>query len=91
MMPSRTSARWRNCVAAMPIGRKLPCGGPRACLPDDALQQHVIEIVAKDVPDLLRQLQGRKVKATDHEMVLDTQGLAVRRIAPDWRTRVLWY
>jgi membrane-bound serine protease (ClpP class) len=55
----------------------------------DALKLHVIEIVAKDVPDLLQQLQGRKVNATNHELVLDTQGLAVRRIAPDWRTRLL--
>lgn len=29
MMPSRTSARWRNCAAAMPIGLKPPCGEPR--------------------------------------------------------------
>jgi membrane-bound serine protease (ClpP class) len=56
---------------------------------EDALEQHVIEIVAKDVPDLLQQLQGRKVKAADRDMVLDTRGLAVRSIAPDWRTRVL--
>jgi membrane-bound serine protease (ClpP class) len=56
---------------------------------DDALKQHVIEIIAKDVPDLLRQLHGRKVTAADQEMVLDTQGLAVRSIVPDWRTRVL--
>jgi membrane-bound serine protease (ClpP class) len=56
---------------------------------DDALAQHVIEIVAKDVPDLLQQLQGRKVKAMDREMVLETRGLAVRSIVPDWRTRVL--
>jgi len=56
---------------------------------DDALAQHVIEIVAKDVPDLLQQLQDRKVKAADQETVLDTRGLAVRSIAPDWRTRVL--
>jgi membrane-bound serine protease (ClpP class) len=56
---------------------------------DDALQQHVIEIVAKDVPDLLQQLQGRKVKAMDREVVLETRGLAVRSIVPDWRTRVL--
>jgi membrane-bound serine protease (ClpP class) len=55
----------------------------------DALEQHVIEIVAEDVPDLLQQLQGRKVIAANHEVVLDTQGLAVRRIAPDWRTRLL--
>jgi membrane-bound serine protease (ClpP class) len=56
---------------------------------DDALQQHVIEIIAKDVPDLLRQLQGRKVKVADREMVLDTQGLQVRSIEPDWRTHLL--
>ena len=56
---------------------------------DDALERHVIEIVAKDVPDLLQQLQGRKVKAADHEIVLETKGLAVSSIAPDWRTRVL--
>jgi membrane-bound serine protease (ClpP class) len=37
----------------------------------------------------LQQLQGRKVKAADHERVLETRGLAVRSIVPDWRTRVL--
>ncbi len=56
---------------------------------EDALKEHVIEIVAKDVPDLLQQLQGRKVTAAGREVVLDTRGLAVRSIAPDWRTRVL--
>jgi len=56
---------------------------------DDALKQHVIDIVARDVPDLLQQLQGRKVQAANQEFALDTRGLAVRSIAPDWRTRVL--
>ena len=56
---------------------------------NDALEQHVIDIVAKDVPDLLQQLQGRKVKAADQELVLDTRGLTVRSVVPDWRTRVL--
>jgi membrane-bound serine protease (ClpP class) len=56
---------------------------------DDALAQHVIEIVAKDVPDLLAQLNNRKVRVADREWTLDTQGLAVRAVAPDWRTRLL--
>jgi membrane-bound serine protease (ClpP class) len=56
---------------------------------EDALKQHVIDIVARDVPDLLQQLQGRKVQAAGQEFALDTRGLAVRNIAPDWRTRVL--
>jgi membrane-bound serine protease (ClpP class) len=41
------------------------------------------------VSDLLKQLQGRKVTAQDRQIVLDTEGLAVRSIVPDWRTRVL--
>jgi len=56
---------------------------------DDALAQHVIEIIAPDVPDLLRQLDGRKAQIAEHEVVLHTAGIAVRRIAPDWRTRFL--
>ena len=55
----------------------------------DALAQHVIELVAQDVPDLLRQLQGHKVKAADREIVLDTHAVAVRSIVPDWRARLL--
>jgi membrane-bound serine protease (ClpP class) len=56
---------------------------------EDALAQHVIEIIAKDVPDLLQQLDGRKVQVAQHEVVLHTKGLAVTRIAPDWRARFL--
>ncbi len=56
---------------------------------DDALAQHVIEIVAKDVPDLLRQLHGREVKGAEHETTLDTRGVTIRSVAPDWRTRAL--
>ena len=41
---------------------------------DDALEQHVVEIIAKDVPDLLRQLQGRKIKAAERELVLEPRG-----------------
>jgi membrane-bound serine protease (ClpP class) len=56
---------------------------------NDALEQNVIDVVAKDVPDLLRQLQGRNVKVPGHEFALDTRELALRSVAPDWRTRLL--
>jgi membrane-bound serine protease (ClpP class) len=55
----------------------------------DALAQHVVEIVARDVPDLLMQLNGRKVRIFEHELTLDTQALTVHRVVTDWRTRVL--
>ncbi len=55
----------------------------------DALAQHVIEIIARDVPELLALLDGHTVKLLDRELVLKTKGLAVTRVAPDWRTRIL--
>jgi len=81
---SLAQLRGRNAVWAEAAVR-----GAASLSANDALEQHVIDIVAKDVPDLLQQLQGRKVKAADHELVLDTRGLAVRSVVPDWRTRVL--
>jgi membrane-bound serine protease (ClpP class) len=61
-----------------------------ASLPaEEALRQHVVEIIAADVPDLLRQLDGRRVQAAGREVVLHTAGLAVHAVAPDWRTQVL--
>ena len=81
---SLAQLRSRNAVWAESAVR-----GAASLSSSDALEEHVIDIVAKDVPDLLRQLQGRKVKAADLEMTLDTQRLAVKRVAPDWRTQVL--
>lgn len=54
-----------------------------------ALTQGVIEIVAADLPDLLRQVQGRRVEAGGRVWVLDVQDRAVVSILPDWRTRLL--
>jgi membrane-bound serine protease (ClpP class) len=61
-----------------------------ASLPaEDALRQHVVEIIARDVPDLLSQLDGRQVQVAGRAVVLHTAGLAVQRVTPDWRTQVL--
>jgi membrane-bound serine protease (ClpP class) len=56
---------------------------------NDALAQHVVDLIARDVPDLLLQLNGRKVVLAGQEATLDTQGLSVHRTVTDWRTRVL--
>ncbi len=54
-----------------------------------ALDQHVIDLIAKDIPDLLIQLDGRKVTTTNGELTLATRHLVVERITADWRTRLL--
>jgi len=55
----------------------------------EALEQRVIDVVAKDVPDLLRQIDGRRVQMVGGEKILATAALRIERIEPDWRTRVL--
>ena len=61
-----------------------------ASLPaEQALKLGVIDIIAKDVPDLLRQLDGRKTSVQDHDVVLNTAGIGVSPYAPDWRVRFL--
>ncbi|WP_152485379.1 nodulation protein NfeD [Halomonas sp. THAF5a] len=55
----------------------------------DALERNVIEVVARDLDDLLAQLDGRSVVMDDGERVLATAGLTVERFDPDWRTKLL--
>ncbi len=55
----------------------------------DALQQGVIDLIAVDVADLLRQANGRRVDIAGSKRPLVTQGLAVETLIPDWRTQLL--
>jgi membrane-bound serine protease (ClpP class) len=54
-----------------------------------ALQQKVIDVVARDLPDLLSQIDGREVKLGQTSVRLETHGLALAWLKPDWRTRLL--
>ncbi|HZE10262.1 MAG TPA: nodulation protein NfeD [Burkholderiales bacterium] len=55
----------------------------------DALKMKVIDLVTEDVPGLLRRLDGRKLKVSDAERVLQTADLVATAVEPDWRTRFL--
>ena len=54
-----------------------------------ALQQKVIDVVARDIPDLLTQIDGREVKIGDRATKLATRDLAIQHVKPDWRTELL--
>ena len=56
---------------------------------DAALADHVIDLIAADVPDLLRQLDGREITIASGKVQLDTDALVLQRLDPDWRTRLL--
>jgi membrane-bound serine protease (ClpP class) len=55
----------------------------------EALQQHVIDLIAPDLPSLLAQLNGRETQIGERTVRLDTQGVKVVWLKPDWRTRLL--
>jgi membrane-bound serine protease (ClpP class) len=50
----------------------------------------LVELVARDVDDLLRQLDGRQIRRADGRTVtVRTAGARVERLEPTWRQRVL--
>ncbi len=55
----------------------------------EAKDKHVIELIADNIPDLLRQADGRIVKVNGHDMTLKTAGLKTVAIEPNWRSNFL--
>nr|WP_228981686.1 nodulation protein NfeD [Paraburkholderia gardini] len=55
----------------------------------EALDQHVVDLIARDVPDLLHQLDGRTVNTIAGDQHLATNGAPVVTLEPDWRSRFL--
>jgi membrane-bound serine protease (ClpP class) len=56
---------------------------------DEALAQRVVDLTARDMPDLLHKLDGRKVTTAAGARVLHTAGAAVVKVEPGWRDRFL--
>lgn len=54
-----------------------------------ALERGVIELVARDLDELVVGLHGRSVSIGGGERTLETQGVTLVRIEPNWRTRFL--
>ncbi|HEX7455424.1 MAG TPA: nodulation protein NfeD [Gallionella sp.] len=55
----------------------------------EALKLKVIDVTASDVPDLLRQLDGRHVNVLGVERTLNIAGARIVALEPDWRSRLL--
>ncbi|WP_027158241.1 NfeD family protein [Methylobacter luteus] len=56
---------------------------------EEALAKRVIDLVAADQADLLKQLHGRKVNVLGQERILQTDGAVIRKIDLDWRGELL--
>src|SRR6266581_4305361 len=56
---------------------------------DEALAQKVIDLTARDVPELLKKLDGRKVNTAGGERTLATAGATLVTEEPDWKSQFL--
>jgi membrane-bound serine protease (ClpP class) len=55
----------------------------------EALESNVIDLVASDLPELLKAIDGRVVRTGSGEVTLETDGMTLREVQPDWRTELL--
>jgi membrane-bound serine protease (ClpP class) len=55
----------------------------------EALAENVIDLIARDVDELLAKLDGRKVEIRGEELVLATAEREIVSYEPDWRTELL--
>jgi len=54
-----------------------------------ALKERVVDVIAKDVDDLLAQIDGRTVATAAGDVRLDTRGRKVLTLEQDWKMKVM--
>jgi membrane-bound serine protease (ClpP class) len=76
--------RGRNAVWAEQAVRKAA-----SLTADEALEKHVIDIIAPDLNSLLKQLDGRQINIKGRTVILHTDNLVIEHVRPDWRSDLL--
>jgi len=61
----------------------------RSVSAEEALKLKVVDLIADDVPDLLKKIDGLSVTASTGETKLRTASLPVEKLEPDWRMKLL--
>ena len=55
----------------------------------EALAENVIDLIADDRADLLEAINGREIQLNNEPFVIETEGIVVETIEPNWRLKVL--
>ena len=55
----------------------------------EALKLQVVDFVATDLDDLLKQVNGRSIKLDGQTVTLNTAQATIEHVMPDWRSRLL--
>jgi len=54
-----------------------------------ALETGVIDLIATDIGDLLKQIDGRTIEVRGRDWVLDTGSLQIEQLEPNWKAELL--
>jgi membrane-bound serine protease (ClpP class) len=55
----------------------------------EAVKLKVADLIASDIPDLLKKVDGKALELQGQKRTLHTEGAALVRLEPDWRSRLL--
>jgi membrane-bound serine protease (ClpP class) len=56
---------------------------------EEAVKIKVADLIASDLADLLKKVNGKTLEIQGQKRTLDTEGAALVRVEPDWRSRLL--
>lgn len=56
---------------------------------EEALKLNVIDIIADDTGDLLKQLEGRSIEVAGQAFLFASEAVEIRQVPPDWRSEFL--
>ncbi|HEY5776401.1 MAG TPA: hypothetical protein VIS57_09965, partial [Xanthomonadales bacterium] len=56
---------------------------------EKALEAGVIDLIATDTGDLLKQIDGKTVRVRDHDWILNTASLQTETLEPSWKSELL--
>jgi len=56
---------------------------------EEALEKNVVDIIATDLTDLIRQVDGRKVRIDSQEVTIACAQASIVQFQPDWRNQLL--
>lgn len=55
----------------------------------EALKLNVIDVIAKDIPTLLKKINGKTVLVNNQKATIQSSNLIITKIEPNWRSRFL--
>ncbi len=55
----------------------------------EALDQNVIDLIADNRAELLQAINGREVRVNNEAFTIDSEGLVVEKLEPNWRLKIL--